>query len=79
MENVNEEKKDALEAVKENIENKMTLVLGNIKTIENSITEAIDNVIIEKQINVTTTEIISALLNVTKKFNKIEWMDLINK
>ena len=81
MENKSEEeiKNDNVIPVelKEQLSNKVKAVLENISMIENSISKAIDDSIERSDKPITTTEINASLLNVLRKMNQREIMEVI--
>lgn len=81
MENKSEEeiKNDNVIPVelKEQLTNKVKVVLENISMIENSISKAIDDSIESSDKPITISEINASLLNVLRKMNQREIMELI--
>ena len=81
MENKSEEeiKNDNVIPVelKEQLTNKVKVVLENISMIENSISKAIDDSIESSDKPITISEINASLLNVLIKMNQREIMELI--
>ena len=56
---------------------KATSMFNTINLIEKSIKDGIDTIVENSEVPITLTEINSALLNVLKKFNQTEIMEII--
>lgn len=63
--------------LKEEMNNKIQVLFSNINSIEDAIEDAIEEAVYNSDKSITTTEISSALLNVLKKFNQKEIMEII--
>lgn len=63
--------------MKEQLADKVNTVLRHIALIENAINNAIDDTIEEINEPITVPEIISALLNASKRMNQNEIMQLV--
>lgn len=63
--------------LKEQLTKKVNLVLSNISAIEKTINDSIDDAIENSENPITITEINAALLNVLKKMNQREIMEII--
>lgn len=64
--------------LKEGLAKKVQTVLDNIGKIEAHINEAIDEAVEESEEPITISEIMSALIDVMKKMNSKDIMQLIN-
>ena len=63
--------------LKEQLTKKVNLLLSNISAIEKAINDSIDDAIENSENPITITEINAALLNVLKKMNQREIMEII--
>ena len=63
--------------VKEQLAKKVQTALNNIGRIESAINNTIDELVMESEDPITVTEITASLLNVLRKLNQKEIMELL--